>query len=168
MPAGRVPPAEAAEEDGDESWPPDQVADEDWNLDAGIPDDPPDDPLSDDAAPEPLLDLDAPDDADDASWVPEDVPPEAELPTDPTDPLTLSWREVARLPEHDVEVPAILDPTVPGSTWTVPVHLPVATLDLLVEIGAFQARVHVVIREGRTAELRLGRDALAGKVLVRP
>jgi hypothetical protein len=146
----------------------DATAEGDFAPDPGIPDDPPDAPLALDEPPEPELDLDAPDDLEDGTWEPDPISEEAPLPLDPTEPVTLGWRETARLPEHGVEVPAILDPTVPTSTWIVPAHPPIANLPLVVEIGAFRVRIDVVVREGRTAELRLGRDALAGRVLIRP
>lgn len=149
-------------------WEPDDVTSEGTVIDLGVPDDPPDEPLIADEVPELPFDLEAPDDLDDGTWVPDPDVADDPLPSDPSEPLILSWREMARLPEHGVEIAAILDPTVATSSWIVPVHAPAPNLSLLVEIGAFSTRIDVAVREGRTPELRLGRDALAGKVLVRP
>lgn len=168
MPRAPDPPP-PTDEPGDAWALDDASAEGDFVPDPGVPDDPPDAPLPVDDFAEPELDLLAPDDAENTTWTP-DPPAEEDMPwiVDPTDAILLSWREIARLPDHGVEVPAILDPTVASSTWTVPAHVPVRRLDILVEIGAFRAQVDVEVREGRTAELRLGRDALTGKVLIRP
>lgn len=137
-----------------------------------VPDDPggdwlPEEPREDVALP----DLRAPDDADDGSWAPDPEPPAPDLDADAAEPPVLSWRETARLPLYGVDVPAILDPTAARSVWIVPPDaLPIdatnhATLDVV--IGPLRVRVSVEIRVGPEPVLRLGRDALAGRVLVR-
>ena len=138
-----------------------------------VPDDPGGDWLPEDPPPPPaILDADPPDDVDDGSWTPDPEPLPPELDTDAAEPPVLSWRQTATLPLYGVDVPAILDPTAATSIWIVPPDaLPLDASDhasVDVVIGPFRARVRVEIRVGPEPALRLGRDALAGKLLVRP
>jgi hypothetical protein len=133
-----------------------------------VPDDPGGDWLPDEEPWVPEALPDGPDDADDGSWTPEPEPPSELLDLGTGEPIVLGWREQATLPEHGVTVPAVLDPTRATSEWTVPTRPPVAELSVLITIGAFQATVRLSLRDGPEAQLRLGRDALAGRVLIRP
>lgn len=86
-----------------------------------------------------------------------DPPPPAELPV-------LPWRMQARLPSLNREIEVLLDPTRAHSRWRAPDHEE-GRLRTRLQLG--ELRLQVELRTCRGAEeLRLGRDALAGRVAV--
>lgn len=78
----------------------------------------------------------------------------------------LPWKTTARVPELEQEMPALLDPTRPDTTWCGPD----APEDLRVTIVIGPLRVEVelqVLPEGDEPHLRVGRDVLGGRAVVR-
>lgn len=92
-------------------------------------------------------------------------------PVPPGERVILPWRVRAAIPALDVELPAILDPTSERSVWTVPEPAPgphpaSARVEVLVRLPGIDVRVEVDVVVGPEPGLRLGRDALAGRILV--
>ena len=142
-------------------------------FDLDVPDDPFGDWLPD--LPEPQeapLDLDPPDDENPDFWLPELDIAEPPLDFDAAEPVILDWSTTAHLPAFMADIPTILDPTLARSIWVIPpgTRPPNSSPTLMVElvIGLFRTTVEVQLEEGEEPGLRLGRDALAGKALVRP
>lgn len=84
-----------------------------------------------------------------------------ELELDLEEPLILPWRTRARLPEHDLTLPAILDPTAERTTWFggVPGRL-------RVELGEVSVRIDPFVVPAEERSLRIGRDVLSGRIVV--
>jgi len=108
---------------------------------------------------------------------PEDVPDDAptnlddledpHLPVDEDDlydePITLSWKTTARLPDHDVELPALLDSNAEHSRW---IGGPSGLTRVL--LPGLILEVDLIGVPGPDAHLELGRDAISGKLLIAP
>lgn len=127
---------------------------------------PDDEPLDEDIADEPLLDdpdplaLEPGDDAEGTLDFDEgDDPLDAE-PVDAFEPVVLPWRTRARLPDHDLTVEAVLDPTRERTRW-----VGGAPGRLRIVLGGLEAQADVEAEDGPPL-LRVGRDVLAGRILV--
>jgi hypothetical protein len=135
------------------------------DLDLNAPDDEDTDPWA--SAPvdrrSASVDLDAPGD-DDVALEPDEVertrPEQFDL---ADEPVILPWYSAARIDGR--ELSAVLDPTRARSTWTV-VGAASATSSVEVQLGGRAFRLDLIVTDGPAEELRLGRDALAGRVWV--
>lgn len=130
-----------------DAWPDDEPL-EAWPDDESPPPDLPD-PLAFEPDDEngDLLDL-----LDDGPTEPESV--------DALEPLVLPWRTRARLPDHDVGIDAVLDPTRERTTWSGGIPGP-----LRIVLGGAEWVVEPEITDGPPL-LRVGRDVLSGRILV--
>jgi hypothetical protein len=176
----RTPPTDPVEADA-----PDGLEDADLlGFDDLAPDDPTEDedededdrdvaalpPLPDLASedePDPILDgdddggalLDLPDLSDDADE-------EDRAPALPGATLALApWRTDAQLPELALTVPALLDPTARQTVWSSP-DCDHGEIETLVVVAGVTVRVAVRTQPEPTEQLRVGRDVLAGRILV--
>ena len=160
-----TPPHPTPDADDDLSWAQDAPA-EPWPLD-GPDDEDPDGWLPPDPPPPPLVDLAGPDDTDDGSW---DLPPAAEPPVDFADAderPAIPWLTHARWVEGARDIPTVLDPTAAHSVMTLPEVGSPAPLTLTLALGEQTISLTVQVTAGSTFALRLGRDALAGRVTIR-
>ncbi len=82
----------------------------------------------------------------------------------PLDPLVLPWRTLAFLPDEGCDLPAILDPTRADSERRGPDAVPSAALR--VQLDTLTLAVAVTATPSTEPMLILGRDALAGRILV--
>ncbi len=130
-------------------------ADIDLDFDAEDKDDQFDD-LADDLTDEhdPALELDELEGETDDNWMGEE-PLESVL-----------WTTEVRIDGVDSTVPAILDPTLATTTWTRP-GAEVGPAMIALRIGSIHVRVLVAVVDGPDSALRIGRDVLAGRILVR-
>lgn len=163
-----TPPSPPREEVDDLSWAHDAPVDP-WPLHAV---DPPDDADQDGwippaPPPPPLPELDGPDDRDDGSW---DLPAAAEPPpvdVGPDEPPVVPWSTQVRWVEAGRDLPAVLDPTCEQSVLTLPDAGPTAPLAVTLRLGPLTLAVTVAVCAGSALGLRLGRDALTGRVHIR-
>ena len=87
---------------------------------------------------------------------------------EPTEDLAvLPWRIEASLPEEGITLPTILDPTASTSRWIIPSPPEQRKVLMVVRLKDLEFQVELIVEQGSSAQLRLGRDALAGRVLVR-
>ncbi len=77
--------------------------------------------------------------------------------------VVVPWKTTAHLPEHDLDLPAILDATAETSTW---VGGPGGLTQ--VSIAGLAIEVQLIATQGPTAQITLGRDAISGRLLVQP
>lgn len=82
----------------------------------------------------------------------------------PIDPLVLPWRTLAHLPDRGVDVPAVLDPTRGDSALRGP--FPDGPARVRVQLDTVTFEVELARVPAEKPQLILGRDALAGRVLV--
>lgn len=136
------------EEDLDplDAWPDDEPLEE-W-----LDDEPPLD------AADPLA-LEPDDDGGDLPDAFDEVAPDPE-PVDAFEPLVLPWRTRARLPDHDLTVEAVLDPTRERTSWSGGAPGP-----LRIVLGGAEVVIDPEVTDGAPL-LRVGRDVLAGRILV--
>jgi hypothetical protein len=80
--------------------------------------------------------------------------------------LVLPWSTEAELPDLGVTVPARLDPSVERTEWYTPSSSESA-VRLRVRIGSLQVHAEALVRYAEAPRLVLGRDVLAGRILVR-
>jgi hypothetical protein len=73
------------------------------------------------------------------------------------------WSTTARLPQHDLELPVVLDVAASTSRW---IGGPGGLTT--VELEGITLEVALIATPGSPAEIRLGRDAISGKLLVKP
>lgn len=88
----------------------------------------------------------------------EDFATQEELPIFP-------WKMAAELLELGLEVTAILDLTAETSTWTCPEPLD-AEVSVTVRLRMLDLPVTLAVTAGPESTVRLGRDAIGGRVLV--
>lgn len=151
---------------------------------------PPDDAGAwDDLPPRPSreVDLAAPDDEDTDPWAPGPVErksaPDLSAPGDDDvaleldeaertrperfdladEPVILPWCGPARIDGRELTV--ILDPTVARSRWVRP-GAPAGVVTVEVQLGGRALSLDIAVADGAVDEIRLGRDALAGRVWV--
>ena len=113
---------------------------------------------------EPLKDAFDEEDTDAWAILREDLTPPAPRPVG--DRVVLPWQVRAEIPALGIELPAVLDPTRPGSVWTLPTAPEEDRLALLLRLPGIELRVEVALEGGAEPGLVLGRDALAGRILV--
>src|SRR5690606_34777602 len=89
----------------------------------------------------------------------DEVAPDPE-PVDAFEPLVLPWRTRARLPDHDLTVEAVLDPTRERTSWSGGAPGP-----LRIVLGGAEVVIDPEVTDGAPL-LRVGRDVLAGRILV--
>ena len=75
----------------------------------------------------------------------------------------LPWKGTATLPEHNVEIAVILDVTAPTSTW---IQGPGGRTRVV--LSGVVLDVDLAAEAGDSPCLRLGRDAISGRLLVKP
>ena len=85
----------------------------------------------------------------------------------PPEQVALPWTTRASIPALQLDLPAVLDPTRPDSEWRVATHPERGTLEVLLRIGPVEARTTLKVVQGEPTGLVLGRDVLAGRILVR-
>jgi len=73
------------------------------------------------------------------------------------------WKSTANLPEHGAQITVILDVTSQKSAW---VGGPGGATKI--ELAGLTLDVDLLAEEGPTAWIRLGRDAISGRLLVQP
>lgn len=113
------------------------------------------------STPEPPDPFDAIDDLpEDDDLVFDDAPEVPEPDLDVDEPAILPWKTHARLPEHAIEVEAVLEPGRAITLWQGGRPGP-----LRVVLGHVDVVVEPEITEGPPA-LRVGRDILSGRILV--
>jgi hypothetical protein len=137
-------------------------------------DDDDDPPFDDDDPVAPLPALAAPPDADDAvDPLDEDEASGALAPVWTGDPeedvptVALPWSTEASIPELDLTVPCLCDPTAARTVLYLPEPPDTDRLEVGILVGPLAVRVLVTIEVAAGARLRLGRDVLAGRAVVR-
>ncbi len=113
-----------------------------------------------------LLDADA-----DDGFIIEDEDEDDELsvlvePPEASPGVVLPWETEAVLPDLGITLPAILDPTMEQSFWMVAELGSQDRVRTLVQLPGVELEAVLVVRSGRKSGLRLGRDVLAGRVLI--
>lgn len=91
----------------------------------------------------------------------------SDLDTPPDAPVVLPWATRARLPDLGLELPARLDPGRDDSVWFAPDHTG-GRRAVTVALGGLRVTVTLTLAHAAEPSLLLGRDVLAGRVLVRP
>jgi len=84
----------------------------------------------------------------------------------PTDLVALPWSTRATIPALALEIPAVLDPTRSDSEWRVPESPEREHLEVRLRLGPLEVRVDLRIVRREPHGLVLGRDVLAGRILV--
>lgn len=143
------------------------IVDDEDEPDLALPELPEDALLGHDAP------LEAFDDADDdALALDESTAFEAEIDWDaltgdgPAALPILDWEQQVSVPELGRDLPAVLDPTEARTTWLRPGSAAPQTR-LTIALGGDRIEVHPTLRDSATESLRIGRDVLAGRFLVR-
>lgn len=111
-----------------------------------------------------LLDADA-----DDGFLIEDEDDELSVLVEPPEPgpgVVLPWETEAVLPDLGITLPVILDPTMEQSFWMVAELGSQDRVRTLIQLPGVEVEAVLVVRSGRKAGLRLGRDVLAGRVLI--
>lgn len=85
----------------------------------------------------------------------------------PPEQVALPWSTRASIPALQLDLPAILDPTRPDSEWRVASPPERPTIEALLRVGPVEVRTALRVVQGEPAGLVLGRDVLAGRILVR-
>ena len=127
-----------------------------------------------DAPEEPLLDADDEGEEEDIDLPAFAIPspetplflPSDEVPRTPSTP-TLNWQTEVVLLDHGLTLPAVLDPTAERTSWSVPTPPSRPDVPLRMRLGGQEVSVVVEIVPAPTSEVRIGRDILAGRFLVR-
>ncbi len=109
------------------------------------------------------LDLDAPPDDDVPLELDERQATEPETFDLAEEPVILSWCATARIDGREVAV--LLDPTLPRSRWTKPGAAAGGKM-VEIQLGGRAFLLELPTVDGPAEELRLGRDALAGRIWV--
>jgi len=84
----------------------------------------------------------------------------------PSEAVVLPWSTRAEIPALGIDLPAVLDPTRATSEWVVVRPPAREEVEVLVRVGPVELRVKLSVRVGDAPGLRLGRDALGGRILV--
>jgi hypothetical protein len=168
VPVPKTDPNDVPDPNADfDEWEPDLTEDfdsEDW------PDDAPG-PFDDvfDEAPDLRIDDDpighAPDDLplagdDDLEILHADLPLDDDL---LDEPVVVPWKTSGHLPEHDVTLPVVLEVTEAHSHW---VGGPGGQTRVI--IAGLALEVELIAIDGSPQQIRLGRDAISGRLLVQP
>jgi len=151
---------------------PDEAEDLDDEFDAS--DWPDDEPLDEgDEEPDEAPDAHALDDL--GQDAPDDTPleideayeePEDELDGDDDgfdEPVVVPWRTSAHLPDHGLELPVVLDVTAEHSRW-----IGGPSGRTRITLAGLELDVDLIGSENPDSSLQLGRDAIAGRLLVAP
>jgi len=85
----------------------------------------------------------------------------------PPDQVALPWSTRASIPALQLDLPATLDPTRADSEWRVHAAPERPVADVLLRVGPVEVRVALKVLVDEPTELVLGRDVLAGRILVR-
>lgn len=82
----------------------------------------------------------------------------------------LPWSTPGRLGDEAKEIPFILDPTRARSVWRTrsATALAEGLVSRQITVGPLQVVAELVVERGEPDEVRLGRDVLSGRALVRP
>lgn len=80
--------------------------------------------------------------------------------------VALPWSTRATILALQLEVPTVLDPTRPDSEWRVAEPPERERIEVRVRVGPVEARVSLRVVQAEPHGLVLGRDVLAGRILV--